>query len=134
MFWYGAGHEGPLMTCPPLKTWLRKSPDPLPGSTCVRDGAMHGYAGYNRLLKRPARDVRLARANGREPVAPSLARCWAHARRKLHDVAQSGTAPIAQEGLAQVQELYRIKTCAAEPQTNATLHGKTAQNHPSSML
>lgn len=55
-----------------------------------------GYAGYNRLLKRPAQDVRLAY-------------CWAHARRKLHDVTQSSTAPIAQEGLAQIQALYRIE-------------------------
>lgn len=55
-----------------------------------------GYAGYNRLLKRPVQDV-------------SLAYCWAHARRKLHDLTQSSTAPIAQEGLAQIQELYRIE-------------------------
>lgn len=55
-----------------------------------------GYAGYNRLLKRPAQDV-------------TLAYCWAHARRKLHDVTQSGVAPIAQEGLAQIQALYRIE-------------------------
>ena len=55
-----------------------------------------GYAGYNRLLKRPAQDV-------------TLAYCWAHARRKLHDVTQSGAAPIAQEGLAQIQTLYRIE-------------------------
>ena len=55
-----------------------------------------GYAGYNRLLKRPAQDV-------------TLAYCWAHARRKLHDVAQSGAAPIAQDGLAQIQALYRIE-------------------------
>ncbi len=41
-----------------------------------------GYAGYNRLLKRPAQDI-------------TLAYCWAHARRKLHDVAQSSQAPIA---------------------------------------
>lgn len=40
------------------------------------------YAGYNRLLKRV--DDRVA-----------LAYCWAHARRKLHEVAHSGTAPIA---------------------------------------
>ena len=39
----------------------------------------------------------------------TLAYCWAHARRKLHDVAQSGAAPIAQEGLAQIQALYRIE-------------------------
>ena len=32
-----------------------------------------------------------------------------HARRKLHDVTQSGAAPIAQEGLAQIQALYRIE-------------------------
>lgn len=55
-----------------------------------------GYAGYNRLLKRPAQDV-------------TLAYCWAHARRKLHDVTQSGAAPIAQEGLIQIQALYRIE-------------------------
>jgi len=55
-----------------------------------------GYAGYNRLLKRPAQDV-------------TLAYCWAHARRKLFDVAQSSTAPIAQEGLAHIQALYRIE-------------------------
>lgn len=55
-----------------------------------------GYAGYNRLLKRPAQGV-------------TLAYCWAHARRKLHDVAQSGAALIAQESLAQIQALYRIE-------------------------
>lgn len=55
-----------------------------------------GYAGYNRLLKRPAQDV-------------TLAYCWAHACRKLHDVAQFGAAPIAQEGLAKIQALYLIE-------------------------
>lgn len=55
-----------------------------------------GYAGYNRLLKRPTQDV-------------ALAYCWAHARRKLNDVTQSGAAPIAQDGLAQIQMLYRIE-------------------------
>jgi len=39
----------------------------------------------------------------------TLAYCWAHARRKLHDVTQSGAAPIAQEGLVQIQALYRIE-------------------------
>lgn len=55
-----------------------------------------GYAGYNRRLKRPSRDM-------------ALAYCWAHARRKLHDFTQSGAAPIAKEGLAQIQALYRIE-------------------------
>lgn len=60
--------------------------------TCQVDG----YAGYNRLLKRPAQDV-------------ELAYCWAHARRKLHEVAQTGTTPIADEGLRQIAALYRIE-------------------------
>jgi len=55
-----------------------------------------GYAGYNRLLRRPAQDVRLAY-------------CWAHARRKLHEVARTGTTPIADEGLRQIAALYRIE-------------------------
>jgi len=54
-----------------------------------------GYAGYNRLLKRPAQDIRLAY-------------CWAHARRKLHEVAQTGTTPIADEGLKQIAALYQV--------------------------
>ena len=57
---------------------------------------MDGYAGYNRLLKREDDNI-------------GLAYCWAHARRKLHEIAQSGTAPIAEEGLKQIAALYRIE-------------------------
>ena len=56
-----------------------------------------GYAGYNRLLDR--------QKNG----DIQLAYCWAHARRKLYDVAKASTAPIAQEGLKQIAALYRIE-------------------------
>ena len=56
---------------------------------------MDGYAGYNRLLKRARQDV-------------ELAYCWAHARRKLYDVAKASAAPIAQEGLKQIAAFYRI--------------------------
>jgi len=55
-----------------------------------------GYAGYNRLLKRTDQQI-------------ELAYCWAHARRKLYEVAQAGTAPIAEEGLKQIAALYRIE-------------------------
>lgn len=56
-----------------------------------------GYAGYNRLLKR-------------QEGAIQLAHCWAHARRKLFDVAKSGkTTPIADDGIALIRELYRIE-------------------------
>ena len=57
-----------------------------------------GYAGYNRLL-RPDR--------AGAPIR--LAYCWAHARRKLHEVAQAGIAPIAEDGLKQIAALYRIE-------------------------
>ena len=56
-----------------------------------------GYAGYNRPLKRQEGAIRLAH-------------CWAHARRKLFDVAKAGKAtPIADEGIGQIRELYRIE-------------------------
>ena len=38
-----------------------------------------------------------------------LAYCWAHARRKLYDVAKTSPAPLAQEGLKQIAALYRIE-------------------------
>lgn len=56
-----------------------------------------GYAGYNRLLKHQGNAIRLAY-------------CWAHARRKLFEVAKSGKAtPIADAGIAQIRELYQIE-------------------------
>ncbi len=57
-----------------------------------------GYAGYNRLIS-PDR------------IGPDiqLACCWAHARRKLIEITRAGPAPIAQEGVALIRELYAIE-------------------------
>lgn len=55
-----------------------------------------GYAGYNRLLTRIDKPVQLAY-------------CWAHARRKLFEVARNSTAPIADEGLRRIGEFYAIE-------------------------
>lgn len=57
-----------------------------------------GYQGYNRLIGQD-------RAEG----TIQLAYCWAHARRKLHEIAKGGSAPIAEEGLKRIAELYRIE-------------------------
>lgn len=57
-----------------------------------------GYAGYNRLV-----------APGRVGAGIQLAYCWAHARRKLVDITRAGTAPIAQEGVRLIRELYAIE-------------------------
>lgn len=56
-----------------------------------------GYAGYNRLIapQRVGPDIRLAY-------------CWAHARRKLMDITRNGPAPIAEDGVKRIGELYRI--------------------------
>lgn len=76
-----------------------------------------GYAGYNRLLKRPAQDVRLAY-------------CWAHARRKLHEVARTGTTPIADEGLKQIAALYRIEMDIRGQSPEARLAARQARSKP----
>lgn len=57
-----------------------------------------GYAGYNRLIapQRVGPDIRLAY-------------CWAHARRKLVEITRNGPAPIAEEGVKRIGELYRIE-------------------------
>lgn len=76
-----------------------------------------GYAGYNRLLKRPTQDIRLAY-------------CWAHARRKLHEVAQTGTTPIADEGLRQIAALYRIEKDSRGQNPEARLAARQERSKP----
>ncbi|MCP4933744.1 MAG: IS66 family transposase [bacterium] len=67
-----------------------------------------GYAGYNRLTRNDR--------NGGDPVM--LAYCWAHARRKLHDLAEKSGSQIAIEGLKQIAALYQIE---------ANIRGKSPQ-------
>lgn len=63
------------------------------------------YAGFDRLYD-PNRAAGVI-----VPVA-----CWAHARRKLHDVLKADSTSIAAEGLKRIGELYEIeRTIAAEP-------------------
>ncbi len=58
-----------------------------------------GYAGYNRLTRKSR--------TGGDPVV--LAYCWAHARRKLFELADKGGSEIAEEGLRQIAMLYQIE-------------------------
>ena len=58
-----------------------------------------GYAGYNRVTR--------ASRKGGKPVRLSF--CWAHCRRKLHDIYKSDGSPIAAEGLRRIAELYALE-------------------------
>ncbi|KIN70356.1 putative transposase [Sulfitobacter donghicola DSW-25 = KCTC 12864 = JCM 14565] len=91
--WAGVSPPGVAFTYAPGRSG-QYADDILKGFSGILQ--VDGYAGYNRLFKR---------VNDRV----ALAYCWAHARRKLHEVAQSGTAPIAEEGLRQIAALYRIE-------------------------
>ena len=57
-----------------------------------------GYAGYNRLI-----------APDRVGPGIQLAYCWAHARRELIEITRTGPAPIAEEGVTLIRELYAIE-------------------------
>ncbi len=57
-----------------------------------------GYAGYNRLI-----------AADRIGPAIQLAHCWAQARRKLIEITRTSPAPIAEEGVALMRNLYAIE-------------------------
>jgi transposase len=57
-----------------------------------------GYAGYNELAD-------ATRAGG--PLV--LAKCWAHARRRLKEIYDASKSPIAAEGLKRIAELYQIE-------------------------
>src|SRR5206468_9624014 len=57
-----------------------------------------GYAAYKQVAHR-----------GRAGNAVILAFCWAHWRRRFYEIAKAGSAPIAEEALQQIAELYKIE-------------------------
>ncbi|MBX5167015.1 IS66 family transposase [Rhizobium sp. NZLR4b] len=76
-----------------------------------------GYAGYNRLI-------------GPDRIGPDirLAYCWAHARRKLVEITRNGTAPIAQDGVKRIGELYRIEAELRGLDPEARLAGRQGRS------
>jgi transposase len=65
-----------------------------------------GYAGFGGLVTGTAND------------APTLAFCWAHARRKFYDVHAATNSPLAHEALQRIGALYAIE---------ANICGQTAE-------
>ena len=107
--WGGAAPPGVAFTYAPGRSG-QYADDILQGFTGILQGEegqqtvrgtvcpTNGYAGYNRLIQ-PDRAGPTIR----------LAYCWAHARRKLFEVARNSTAPIAEDGLKRIAELYKIE-------------------------
>ena len=93
--WGGAAPPGVAFTYAPGRSGQYVD-DILQGFAGVLQ--VDGYAGYNRLIQpdRAGPDIQLAY-------------CWAHARRKLFEVARNNTAPIAEAGLKRIAELYKIE-------------------------
>ncbi|CAN7731896.1 IS66 family transposase [Rhizobium sp. LjRoot98] len=78
-----------------------------------------GYAGYNRLIAADCicADIRLAY-------------CWAHARRKLIEITRNGSAPIAEDGVKRIGELYRIEAGLRGLDPEARLAGRRERSAP----
>jgi transposase len=65
-----------------------------------------GYAGYDR------------QGDAKRPGGPLvLAYCWSHFRRRFYDIAKAGNAPIANEALTRIGDLYAVE---------ADIRGRTA--------
>jgi len=82
-----------------------------------------GYTGYNRLI-----------APGRVGAGIQLAYCWAHARRKLIDITRAGTAPIAEEGLRLIRELYAIEADIRGLHPDGRLAARQERSAPAAAL
>src|SRR3984957_11674939 len=80
--------------------WFAYSPDPKgehPGRHLEKYAGVlqaDGYAGFNKLYEK-GRIVEAA--------------CWAHVRRKFHDLYQAHRSPIAKEALERIGQLYGIE-------------------------
>jgi transposase len=78
-----------------------------------------GYAGYNRLI-----------APGRFGKDIRLAYCWAHARRKLVEIIRNSKAPVADDGVKRIGDLYRIEAELRGLDPEARLAGRQDRSAP----
>ncbi|MEH7846423.1 IS66 family transposase [Rhizobium laguerreae] len=78
-----------------------------------------GYAGYNTLI-----------ASDRVDADIRLAYCWAHARRKLVEITRTGAAPIAEDGVKRIGEMYRIEAELRGRDPEARLAGRLERSAP----
>ena len=77
------------------------------------------YAGFNRLYE-----------PGRQPGPILEAACWAHARRKLYDLAAVAKAPIAAEAVRRIDQLFAVERDIAGRSAEARLAARAARSAP----
>ena len=114
--WDGAAAPGVAFTYAPGRSGQYAN-DILQGFAGVLQ--VDGYAGYNRLIQ-----------PDRTGPAIQLSYCWAHARRKLFEVAHNSTAPIAEDGLKRIAELYKIEAAIKGMPADARLAIRQDQSAP----
>ena len=60
----------------------------------------------------------------------TLAYCWAHARRKLHDIYQKDGSEIAVEGLRRIAQIYKIEASIRSLAPEERLANRQVQSAP----
>ena len=77
------------------------------------------YAGFNRLYE-----------PGRQPGPILEAACWAHARRKLYELATVAKAPIATEAVQRIDQLFAVERDIAGLSATARLAMRAERSAP----
>jgi len=77
------------------------------------------YGGFNRLYE-----------PGRKPGPILEAACWAHARRKLYELATTSKAPIAAEAVRRIDRLFAVERDIAGRSTEARLAVRCERSAP----
>jgi hypothetical protein len=78
-----------------------------------------GYAAYRRLA-----------APDRPGGPVTLAFCWSHARRRFHEIAQAGHAPVAEEALRRIAALYAVEADIRGLDPEARRAARDARSRP----
>lgn len=107
--------QKPKGTDPPTTLGVLDAPESIPwsGHLMVDD-----YSGYKALFEGGAR-VGALLCDGADSAPVIELGCWAHARRKFHELHVANQSPMAQEALARIARLYAVEAQIVEQGLNA---------------
>lgn len=92
------------------RAWAGSDPPAVVYTYAPGRGADHAIAllgGFSGVLQTDGYAAYKTLAGHNQQV--TLAHCWAHLRRKFYDLAKGGSAPIADEALVRISQLYAIE-------------------------